>query len=137
MRLQDVSGRIPGSPAITHRDNKLLWIWGAPLTGFFKEVYEIVAEIPPGKVASYGQIAAMLGNPRAARTVGWAMAGGPRHLQLPCHRVVNKAGRLSPDPVFGGYEVQRAELEAEGVIFKRDGRIDMKKCMWRPDKERQ
>lgn len=103
------------------------------MDNFFKEVYEIVAQIPAGKVASYGQIAAMLGNPRAARTVGWAMASSPSHLHLPCHRVVNKAGRLSPDPVFGGYEVQRADLEAEGVIFKPDGRIDMKKCLWRPD----
>ena len=103
------------------------------MDNFFKEVYEIVAQIPAGKVASYGQIAAMLGNPRAARTVGWAMASAPSHLQLPCHRVVNREGRLSPDPVFGGYEVQRADLEAEGVVFKADGRIDMKKCLWRPD----
>lgn len=103
------------------------------MDSFFKEVYEIVAQIPAGKVASYGQIAAMLGNPRAARTVGWAMASAPSHLRLPCHRVVNKAGRLSPDPVFGGYEVQRADLEAEGVTFRADGRIDMKACLWRPD----
>ncbi len=105
------------------------------MTGFFKEVYDIVARIPAGRVASYGQIAAMLGNPGAARTVGWAMAGAPAHLHLPCHRVVNRKGQLSPDSVFGGYEVQRADLEAEGVIFRKDGRIDMKKCMWRPDLE--
>ncbi len=105
------------------------------LTGFFKEVYDIVAQIPAGKVASYGQIAAMLGNPRAARTVGWAMASAPERLHLPCHRVVDKQGRLSPDFVFGGYEVQRADLEAEGVVFRKDGRIDMKKCMWCPDRE--
>ncbi len=103
------------------------------MAGFFKDVYEIVARIPAGKVASYGQIAAMLGNPLAARTVGWAMASAPAGLNLPCHRVVNKVGRLSPDSVFGGYEVQRAELEAEGVVFRKDGRIDMKKSMWRPD----
>jgi len=105
------------------------------VTGFFKEVYDIVARIPEGKVATYGQIAAMLGNPRAARTVGWAMASAPSHLRLPCHRVVNREGRLSPDWVFGGYEAQRAELEAEGVLFRRDGRIDMKKCLWRPEAE--
>jgi len=104
------------------------------MEGFFSEVYKIVALIPPGKVATYGQIAAMLGDPRNARTVGWAMASAPRRLHLPCHRVVNRSGQLSPDFVFGGYEVQRAELEAEGVIFKRNGKIDLKKCLWRPDR---
>jgi methylated-DNA-protein-cysteine methyltransferase-like protein len=102
------------------------------LERFFGEVYRIVAEIPPGKVATYGQIAATLGDPRQARTVGWAMASAPHRLNLPCHRVVSKSGRLSPDFVFGGYEVQRAELEAEGVVFRKDGRIDMKRCLWRP-----
>lgn len=102
------------------------------MNGFFKGVYEVVARIPPGKVATYGQIAAMLGDPRQARTVGWAMASAPPELNLPCHRVVNRSGRLSPDSVFGGYEAQRAELEAEGVRFRYDGRIDMRECQWRP-----
>lgn len=99
---------------------------------FFGEVYKIVAEIPAGKVATYGQIAAMLGNPGSARTVGWAMHSAPCRLNLPCHRVVNRTGQLSPDFVFGGYEVQRAELESEGVVFKEDGRVDMEQCLWRP-----
>lgn len=102
------------------------------MDGFFGEVYKIVARIPPGKVATYGQIAAMLASPLAARMVGWAVAGVPSGMDLPCHRVVNKAGRLAPDPVFGGYDAQRAELEAEGVVFRKDGRIDMRKCLWRP-----
>lgn len=102
------------------------------MDGFFSQVYKIVARIPPGKVATYGQIAAMLASPRAARTVGWAMASAPARLNLPCHRVVARTGLLAPDPVFGGYDAQRAELEAEGVVFRKDGRIDMRKSLWRP-----
>jgi len=105
------------------------------MDGLFDEVYKIVAMIPPGKVVTYGQIASMLASPGSARTVGWAMHSAPARLNLPCHRVVNKAGQLAPGFVFGGYEVQRAELEAEGVIFKKDGRIDMRKCLWRPGRE--
>jgi len=105
---------------------------GGGVPGFFEEVYHIVARIPEGKVATYGQIAAMLGDPRQARTVAWALASAPRGRNLPCHRVVNRSGRLAPEHVFGGYEVQRAELEAEGVVFRKDGRIDLRKCLWRP-----
>ena len=99
-------------------------------SNFFKAVYEIVAKIPRGKVATYGQIAALLGNLRGARTVGWAMQGTPGYLKLPCHRVVNKLGEMSPTYAFGGPEIQRAMLEAEGVTFKKDGCIDMKKHLW-------
>jgi len=90
--------------------------------GFFAQVYKLVAQIPEGKVATYGQLAAMLGSPRAARIVGWAMASAPEHLDLPCHRVIR----------FGGYDAQRAELEAEGVLFRPDGTVDMKACLWGP-----
>lgn len=100
---------------------------------YFQSVYEIVARIPEGKVATYGQIAAMLGNPRGARTVGWAMQAAPGHLRLPCHRVVNKSGTLAPTYVFGSSENQRAWLEAEGITFGPEGRIDMKKHLWEPD----
>jgi methylated-DNA-protein-cysteine methyltransferase-like protein len=98
---------------------------------FFQRVYEIVAQIPQGKVATYGQIAAMLGDPRGARTVGWAMRSAPAHLKLPCHRVVNKNGFLAPDYAFGGTENQRSLLENEGVTFHGDGRIDMEQHLWR------
>jgi methylated-DNA-protein-cysteine methyltransferase-like protein len=104
------------------------------VSGFFSEVYRIVAEIPEGKVATYGQIAAMLGHPRGARTVGWAMRQAPSGANLPCHRVVNKKGEMSPDWVFGGAEVQRAELEAEGVNFRADGRVDMAASLWCPER---
>ncbi len=93
--------------------------------GFFKGVWDIVARVPPGKVVSYGQIAAWLGNPRAVRMVGWAMHSTPRRLRIPCHRVVAKTGRLVP-----GWETQRDELEAEGVAFRANGCVDMDKHQW-------
>lgn len=97
----------------------------------YDRIYEIVAEIPVGKVATYGQIAWMAGNPRAPRIVGYAMRKAPRELNLPCHRVVNRLGEPAPDHVFGGAEIQRAQLEEEGVIFLKNGRIDMEQSQWR------
>ncbi|MFZ5968104.1 MAG: MGMT family protein [Bacillota bacterium] len=102
------------------------------MSNFFEKVYEIAARIPEGKVATYGQIAAILGNPRAARTVGWAMGSAPSDRCLPCHRVVNRQGCLSPPSVFGE-GVQRILLESEGVTFLKNGCINMKKHLWKPD----
>jgi methylated-DNA-protein-cysteine methyltransferase-like protein len=93
-------------------------------------VYAIVAKIPRGKVATYGQIAALLGNPLAARQVGYAMYHAPDDAHLPCHRVVNRKGEMAPDSIFGGKSVQRTLLESEGVVFKDNGCIDMKKSLW-------
>ncbi len=97
---------------------------------FFSRVYNLVSKIPPGKVATYGQIAAILGEPRNARIVGWAMKNAPNNLHLPCHRVVNRSGSLSPDYVFGSSDIQRYLLKSEGITFKSDGHIDMEKCLW-------
>ena len=97
---------------------------------FYQLIYELVAQIPPGKVMTYGQIAAWCGKPRGARAVGWAMRSTPVQLNLPCHRVVNRSGAMSPDDVFGGAQIQRAMLEREGVTFKSDGRIDLKRHLW-------
>ncbi|MGE5599310.1 MAG: MGMT family protein [Bacteroidota bacterium] len=107
------------------------------LRDFFRRVYHIVAQIPPGRVATYGQIARWLGSPRAARTVGWAMWEAPPELRLPCHRVVNGRGELAPPHVFGGEGRQRALLEAEGVAFLPDGRIDLRRHLvaGRPEPE--
>ncbi len=95
-------------------------------TNFFDKVYEIVAQIPYGKVVSYGQIAALLGNPRAARSVGWALSACPE--ELPWQRVVKADGSVT-----GGVwaERRRALLQDEGVEFLPDGRVDMKACSWR------
>lgn len=97
----------------------------------YDRIYEVVADIPKGRVATYGQIAWMAGNPRAPRVVGYAMRKVSCELNLPCHRVVNRLGEMAPDHVFGGAEVQRALLEEEGVIFLENGRIDMEKSQWR------
>lgn len=102
------------------------------MSGFSRKIYEIVALIPEGKVATYGQIAILLGNPRAARAVGWEMHRAPGYLNLPCHRVVNKAGTLAPDYVFGGADLQREMLEREGISFTEEGHIEMAKHLWIP-----
>lgn len=95
----------------------------------FRLIHSIIAAIPPGNVATYGQIAAMAGMPRAARTVVWAI-NSPAEEDLPYHRVVAKNGALAPGHIFGGRDVQRAMLEAEGVGFLANGNIDMKKHLW-------
>ena len=97
--------------------------------GFFAKVYEVAARIPRGSVITYGQIALLIGSPRASRAVGYAMRAAPE--TLPCHRVVNRRGELSPDEVFGGKDVQRRILESEGVTFFEDGRVNFKKHLWR------
>ena len=96
------------------------------MTAFAQKVYDIVAAIPAGRVLTYGQIALLLGEPRQARRVGQAMAHAPAERNLPCHRVVNARGEMSPPEVFGAGR-QRLMLEAEGIPFRTDGRIDWKK----------
>jgi len=103
---------------------------------FFERVYEAVQRIPKGRVATYGQIALLAGNPRAARAVGWALHQNPMPGVIPCHRVVNRAGRPAPAFAFGGPNVQRGMLEAEGVAFLSDGNVDLARFQWAPDLER-
>ncbi len=100
--------------------------------GFFKQVHAVVAAIPPGKVMTYGQIADVLGNVCSARYVGYAMRAAPAERNLPCHRVVNKAGAMAGGGLFGGVENQRRMLEAEGVPFTPQGRIDLPACLFDP-----
>lgn len=97
-----------------------------------KRIYEVVAKIPFGRVATYGQIASLIDPPTGPRVVGWAMANSPKALALPCHRVVNRKGTLAPSHVFGGYEAQRAMLEAEGITFTPHGLINMRAHLWVP-----
>ena len=93
----------------------------------FEKIYEVVKSIPEGKVATYGQVALLAGNPRWARVVGYALHVNPEHGIIPCHRVVNREGRVAPGFAFGGEEVQRQLLESEGIVFETDGRIDLEK----------
>lgn len=99
---------------------------------FFERVWTVAAKVPRGKVTTYSAIARALGSPGAARTVGWAMRAAPAGSGLPCHRVVNAAGALSPEEAFGGPDVQRSLLESEGVAFDAHGRVDMKRHLWIP-----
>lgn len=91
---------------------------------FDTEVYEVVAQIPAGRVTTYGQIARLVGMPGYARRVGRALASAPD--ALPCHRVVNAGGGLVP-----GWPRQRELLEAEGVSFRSNGCVDLTKALWR------
>ncbi|HHV12973.1 MAG TPA: methylated-DNA--[protein]-cysteine S-methyltransferase [Clostridiales bacterium] len=100
-------------------------------SSLYQRIYEIVADIPEGRVATYGQIAWMVGIPNAPRVVGYAMSKAPEGANLPCHRVVNKSGKMAPYYAFGGEGFQRSLLEQEGIIFKENGCIDMEKCQWR------
>ncbi len=100
--------------------------------GFFAGVYALVARIPRGRVATYGQIARMLGTPRAARMVGWAMHSNPHGTRVPCHRVIQQGGTCSPNFRVGDPGAQRRLLEREGVRFLLDGRVDLEAHLWRP-----
>ena len=93
----------------------------------FEKIYEVVKTIPEGKVATYGQVAVLAGDPRWARVVGYAMHVNPEPGIIPCHRVVNREGKVAPSFAFGGEGVQRQLLETEGVVFESDGRIDLSK----------
>ena len=97
---------------------------------FYERVYEAVQKIPMGQVASYGQIALLCGNPKASRAVGYALHRNPLPGVIPCHRVVNREGRLAPAFAFGGEDVQRSLLEAEGVQVDGEGYVDMKVYAW-------
>ncbi len=97
---------------------------------FFKRVHEIVKMIPPGAVMTYGQIAKIIGNPKASRAVGYALRSVPEGVELPWHRVVNAKGEISTRRTFQGDEdklLQRILLESEGVIFQKSNRIDLKR----------
>lgn len=98
---------------------------------FFTRVWDVVAEIPHGKVTTYGHIAEYLGQRSAARTVGWAMKAAEGR-GLPCHRVVNRSGGLSGRVHFGGPYVMEDLLRSEGVTFTADGCVDMKRHLWIP-----
>lgn len=93
---------------------------------FFETVGDIVREIPPGTVATYGQIAVLTGYPGYARLVGRALRHLPEGRRLPCHRVVNWQGRPAP-----GWAAQRELLEREGIVFKENGCADLNRHRWK------
>ena len=108
---------------------------------FANRVFAVVRRIPAGKVATYGQVGRMIGAPRAARYVGYALHGNPEPGTdpgcIPCHRVVFKDGRMATGFAFGGPDEQRKMLAAEGVSFDEEGRVLMARFQWdgRPQSE--
>lgn len=94
---------------------------------FEEQVYDLVAEIPRGRVSTYGQLAFLLGFPRRARMVGRALSHAPEERQLPCHRVVNCQGRTAPC-----WPEQKMLLEGEGIEFLKNGCVDLKRYRWNP-----
>ncbi len=93
----------------------------------FERIYEVVKQIPAGRVATYGQVAMLAGNPRWARVVGYALHNNPDPEKIPCYRVVNREGRVATGFAFGGGQTQRELLEKDGIIFEADGHIDLDK----------
>ena len=89
------------------------------------EILSVVEEIPEGKVASYGQIARLIGRDKNSRLVGKVLSMAEFYGKYPCHRVVNQAGRTAP-----GWREQKMLLEDEGVEFKANGCVDMKQYQW-------
>ena len=93
--------------------------------GIVYEILSAVEEIPEGRVASYGQIARLIGREKNSRLVGKVLSRAELYGDYPCHRVVNHAGRLAPH-----FPEQRDRLEREGVTFRENGCVDMKKHRW-------
>lgn len=89
------------------------------------EVLSAVEEIPEGKVATYGQIARLIGRPKNARLVGRVLSMAEYYGSYPCHRVVNHIGRLAP-----GWEEQKFLLENENVSMRDENHVDIKNCQW-------
>lgn len=100
---------------------------------FYERVYDFVRRVPPGKVVTYGQVAACLGVPRSSRAVGYALrALSPGH-DVPWHRVVNHRGQISPRYPAESPMLQRLLLEDEGVNFDTQSRIDLREFRWWPE----
>lgn len=99
---------------------------------FYEAVYRLVRRIPRGSVMTYGQIATILGAPRAARAVGYAMRAAGRHDDVPWQRVINHRGRISARTEVERPLIQKMLLEAEGVKFDETERCDLKRYRWEP-----
>ena len=101
---------------------------------YAERVFAVVRRIPAGKVASYGQVARLIGSPRTARYVGFALHANPEPGTdegcIPCHRVVFKDGRMATGFAFGGPDEQRKMLAAEGITFDEEGRVPMEQFQW-------
>lgn len=102
---------------------------------FFQKVYQVVRQIPEGRVTSYGAIAKYLGAARSARMVGWAMNASHQDDTIPAHRVVNRQGLLTGKHHFGGTNLMQQLLENEGVVIHSNQIQNFKDCFWDPQHE--
>ncbi len=97
---------------------------------FYQRVYALARQIPAGKVVTYGQVATLLGHSHAARAVGYALRYLPHGSDVPWHRVINHRGQISPRYPAEGHRLQRLLLEAEGVVFDAQARVDLSIYRW-------
>ncbi|MEL6614364.1 MAG: MGMT family protein [Bacteroidota bacterium] len=108
----------------------------APRGDFYSQVWSVVGRIPAGRVTTYGHIARYLGSPRASRGVGWALkavaASDRSVLEIPCHRVVNREGRLTGRRHFATPTAMEERLTAEGVSVASGDRVDLDAYLWDP-----
>ena len=102
--------------------------------GFFSKVFKVTAQIPYGRVTSYGVIARYIGSPGSARMVGWALNGSDKE-NVPAHRVVNRNGLLTGKHHFKGTNLMQQLLESEGVEVIDNKVMDFEKLFWDPSKE--
>lgn len=100
------------------------------LQNSYEKIYEVVKQIPKGRVATYGQVAALAGNKRWARVVGYALHVNPDPEGIPCYRVVNREGRLADAFAFGGVNQQKLLLEADGIEVV-DNHVDLEIYQWK------
>lgn len=100
------------------------------MDNIYESIYKIVTQIPKGKVTTYGEIALVLGNIKLARVVGYALHKNPYFGKVPCHRVVNRFGKLAQNFAFGSIDAQKAMLTAEGVEVK-DNKVDLTKYLYK------
>ena len=97
-----------------------------------KQIYDVICKIPEGKVATYGQIAKLIGYPKHARRIGYALSNLDSGSEIPWHRVVNANGKVSPRGIEGCDDYQRILLEEEGIIFNKRDTISLNKFQWQP-----
>lgn len=101
------------------------------MNAFTTQIVQLIKQIPPGKVCTYGTLAALAGNPRGARQVSWTLRTQTEKEQLPWHRVVGGQGKISIID-SDGYQLQKGLLSQEGILFDDHDRIDLKKQGWLP-----
>ena len=103
---------------------------GEKAVQFYEQVYNVVRQVPAGTVVTYGQVAALLGQPRAARAVGYALRFLPAGTDVPWHRVINHQGQISLRSPADSPLLQRLLLEEEGIVFDAAGRVDLAVYRW-------